>query len=595
MGEARNASHRRRPLELRLVRGSIVSADARALVLGVFSNVDPSGAAGAVDAALGGAIHEFTLRRMFSGQLGQVFVLPCARSGLHAEFVLFAGLGDFDAFGAEAHAFVAENVARTLVRSRVEDFATVLFGAGSGVTVAAAFERQFGGFLTGLRHADPQGTVRRITWCEIDARKHAALVRAAHRRARTLAGDDFDLVLDEVAQPTVPPAPTLRPPAAARSGRRNVDPAYLLVSMRAASRADYECRSSLLTAGAKAAVLSGTASFARADLQRAVAPLDVGSATQRDLPRIGGQLARLLLASSVREGLAAMAARPLVVVHDREASRVPWEVLHVGGEHPALARGLTRRYESDTLTVARWQESPPSNGGLRTLLVANPTGDLPGAADEALALRRLFGTNGVSFDVLEGPAATRAHILRQLAAGQYDVLHFAGHAFFDVDDPGRGGLLCAGEEVLRGADLASLVHLPALVFCNACEAARVRRPRAGQARRSSDRSASIAEAFLAGGVANFIGTHWPVGDAAALEFSSRLYREWLAGTCLGDAVLSARRAVLHSGSVDWADYVHYGNREFVLPGKSVTQVDRAVALRPKTAKLPHLWSPKRPP
>ncbi len=68
----------RRTLEIRLVRGSITDASARALVLGVFRNVDPSGPAAAIDVALDGAIREFTLRRMFAAQLGQVFVMPVA-------------------------------------------------------------------------------------------------------------------------------------------------------------------------------------------------------------------------------------------------------------------------------------------------------------------------------------------------------------------------------------------------------------------------------------------------------------------------------------------------------------------------------------
>jgi hypothetical protein len=93
------------------------------LVLGIFHNVDPSGPAAAIDAELGGAIREFTLRRMFAAQLGQVLVLPVARSRLLAEFVLCAGLGDFDDFGADATAFVAENVVRTFARTQVEDFA----------------------------------------------------------------------------------------------------------------------------------------------------------------------------------------------------------------------------------------------------------------------------------------------------------------------------------------------------------------------------------------------------------------------------------------------------------------------------------------
>jgi CHAT domain-containing protein len=76
----------------------------------------------------------------------------------------------------------------------------------------------------------------------------------------------------------------------------------------------------------------------------------------------------------------------------------------------------------------------------------------------------------------------------------------------------------------------------------------------------------IAEAFLAGGVANFLGTHWPVGDDAALAFSQSLYESLLTGDRLGDAVLTARRRLESIDTVDWADYVHYGSPEFRLAG-----------------------------
>jgi hypothetical protein len=562
------AAHKR-VVELRLARGSIVEANARALVLGVFRNVDPAGAAAAVDRSLGGAIREFTLRRMFSGDLGQVFVMPAARSPLLAELVLFAGLGDFDEFGTEAQSFVAENIVRTLARTQVEDFATVLFGAGSGVPVALAVEHQLQGFLAGLRHADPGQVVRRITLCEIDARKFEALQRATRRVAGQLAGDDFELVIDEAALSSVgAPAAPLRQ----RRGRMRPappDPAYLLVALREHSRNEFESRCSLLTAGAKAAVLSGTVVLAKQDLLRLLEPVESGAMAARDMARFGTGLGKLLLPSSVREGLETMTNRPLVVVHDREASRVPWEALRIGGVHPALERGASRRYEAETLTVARWREDRAPGDRLNVLLVANPTGDLPGAAAEAGALRRLLSAGPTDLDVLEGRDATRARILAALAAGDCDVLHFAGHGFFDATEPGRSGLICAGEEVLRGADLNGLGNLPALVFFNACEAARVRRaPRRIRTHRlfGPQRSSSIAEAFLAGGVANFLGTHWPVGDEAALQFSTRLYAGLLDGARLGDAVLAARLRVFESGSIDWADYVHYGNPAFLLHG-----------------------------
>ena len=564
----------RRTLEVRLVRGSITDASARALVLGVFRNVDPAGPAAAIDGALDGAIREFTLRRMFAAQLGQVFVLPVAGSRLLAEFVLFAGLGDFDDLGADAIAFVAENIVRTFARTQVEDFATVLFGAGSGVPVAMALEQQLRGFIAGVQHADPGRVVRRISICEIDARKYAALVRAARDVAAKVQDAAITLLVDEVdglaAGPEVAPGRPARTQPSSRAAASR-DPAYLLVAMAATGRGEYECRSSLLTAGAKAAVLSGAVRISRADLLQHIEPLETGAATTRDVARIGTALARTLLPATVREGLEAMHARPLVVVHDREASRVPWEVLRIGTTHPALGAGLSRRYASDALSVARWRDDRTAADSLRVLLIVDPTRDLPGAAAEGDALKQLLGRKSVTLDVLAGRDATRARILAALGTGAFDVLHFAGHAFFDAREPDQGGLLCDGREVLRGGDLATIGNLPALVFCNACEAARVRkraRARSAPKRLFGMRRTmtGIAEAFLAGGVANFLGTHWPVGDDAAFAFSHSLYESMLTGERLGDAVLTARRRLESIPTVDWADYVHYGSPEFRLAG-----------------------------
>jgi CHAT domain-containing protein len=168
--------------------------------------------------------------------------------------------------------------------------------------------------------------------------------------------------------------------------------------------------------------------------------------------------------------------------------------------------------------------------------------------------------------MLAGATATREALLREIGSGRHDVMHYAGHGYFDPADPGRSGLVCAGQEILRGSDLEQLGSLPTLVFFNACEAARVRRPRQSAPSRlfTFRRSTSVAEAFLAGGVANFLGTHWPVGDQAALVFSTCFYREMLDGATLGDCVLAARRRVLALDSIDWADYVLYGNFDVAL-------------------------------
>ena len=343
-----------RVLEIRLVHGSIADANARALVLGLFRNVDPSGAAAAVDERLDGMIREYARRRMFSASLGQTTSLPVARGTVLAEFIVLAGLGDFDDFGSDAQSFVAGNLVRMLAGAGVEDFATVLFGAGSGVPVAAALEQQLGGFVSGLADADPGHVVRRITICEIDTRKYASLRRAAINAARRLSDSKLRIIVDE-SEATPAEGPEARTPSR-RPDARHRDPVYLVVTLIEQGRTEYECRSALLTAGAKAAVLSGTARVSRKELRAHLAKAESGQLEPRDMARFGAKLGRLLLAASVRDGLETMRLRPLVVVHDGEGSRVPWETLRIGDTHPALEGGLTRRYASESLTVARWRE-----------------------------------------------------------------------------------------------------------------------------------------------------------------------------------------------------------------------------------------------
>jgi pimeloyl-ACP methyl ester carboxylesterase len=557
-----------RTLEIRLSRRSIVDTDAHAIVLGVIRNVDPSGASAAIDAKLGGAVRELTLRRMFAGQLGQVFVLPSARTGLRADFVLFVGLGTFDTLDKDALSFAADNAARTLARAHVDDFATVPIGAGSGIPIGRAFTAQLDGWIAGLQASGGAWNLRRVTICELDARKYRSLRAAAHAYARAHDGQVALRIVDDT--PPVRRTKRRRAAAATRS-----DPAYLLVTAIEQGRDAVDYRTSLLTAGAKASVLSGQRSVARHELDALLEPLSEAAPEPRSLAALGERLTRLLVAPSVREGLADVSSRALVVVHDREASRVPWELLHDGAGFPALGHGLNRRYASETLTPARWRATERSGEPRRVLIVADPTGDLPSAHEEGAALQALLAGAGIEVRMLVGAQATRSRILRALAGEPLDALHFAGHAYFVSSNPAHGGLICAGDEVLRGSDLDGHGDLPALVFFNACEAARVRRGKpAGRRAQSDGRSraqpgvrsgpVSVAEAFLAGGVANFIGTHWPVGDRAAQAFALGLYEALLHDEPIGRAMLRARRLLRDRDSADWADYVHYGNPAFLM-------------------------------
>ena len=128
----RQRGHR---LDIRLAFGDITEMDARAYLLGVFRDVTPAGPAAALDARLGGAVHEFASRRMFSGNVGEIFVLPVGKRVLLADVVVFSGLGEFGRFTEDVQQVATENAIRSCVRARIDSVGTVLLGAASGLDV----------------------------------------------------------------------------------------------------------------------------------------------------------------------------------------------------------------------------------------------------------------------------------------------------------------------------------------------------------------------------------------------------------------------------------------------------------------------------
>jgi len=565
----RRRQHR---IELRFALGSITEADARAIALGAFSDVTPSGAASALDARVGGAITELFRRRMFSARIGEVFVLPRGRHALAAEFITFVGLGSFDRFNDQALQTAAENVIRTFINARIEEFATVLFGGGSGESPAGALQNLLTGFFRGLKDADHDHRFRRITVCEQNPERYTTLKAELFRLSSTSLGEDVEMTFDEQV---LPEAPDVAAPAARRVRRE--DPVYLIVRQERSSRGKIDVRSSLLTAGSKATIITGVATAATEALEAVRDRIVDGPGS--GFAAAGVDLGKLVLPEDIRVVLPRFSDRHLVVVHDAPMSRVPWEVLAFpaarGGDvwFPSIRNGLTHRYAAENLSVAKWLEERVQDGVLNLLLVVNPTLDLAGAEKEGKRIRQLFaGQPGVKLRELHGSDATHRTLLAAFSSGEYDVIHYAGHAFFDEDSPEQSGLLCNQHVPLTGSQLSALGRLPALVFFNACEAGRVRGARSKPSKRKPSqaplrklqRAVGFAEAFMRGGVANFLGTYWEVGDDAALEFAQAFYRDLVAGRTLGESLQSGRTAVRAVDDRDWADYLFYGSPDFVL-------------------------------
>jgi len=553
----RRRQHR---IDIRLALGSIIDVDSPAYVLGVFRDVAPSGAARALDERLGGAIGEFTARRMLSGAVGEIFMMPVGRNPLRADMILFVGLGPFDTFDGAVQSLVAENVIRTFIRTRVDDFATLLLGAGSGLSAAESLRNLLGGFVQGLRDADREHRFRGIILCERDPGRYAEMKRELLRLASTPLFDDLEVTFDEIRLAAPEPAPARRP-----SGLP--DPVYLLVRQQPGPRGSVELSCSVLGAGAAAAVITRVKRFPASELERRLEAVESRRLAHDALGAFGEELAALVLHRDVIIALDAIQERHVVVVHDRPSSRIPWETLSLGGWAPAARHGLSRRYIADNLSVAKWLEQRRQGPVLTILLVTNPTGDLAAAQREGDIIRKLFDAHpSVKVRELRGQDATKERLRAEFQSGRYDVIHYAGHARFDRANPARSGIICHGGEVLSGVDLAGMGGLPSLVFFNACEAGQLRGPagRDDLPATPIEKSSGLAEAFLRGGVANYLGTYWPVEDASAARFADAFYGRLVKGESIGQALSAGRKAVMDLPSVDWADYIHYGSYEFAL-------------------------------
>jgi len=562
---------RQYPVEVTLAKGDICSLNCRALAVGVFQNVRPSGASRALDQALDGTISSMINRRMYDAGLGQVFVMPATRRRLPAEYVVFVGLGDFDQFDEHAQRIASCALMRTLLQLNIEDVGMVLFGGGSGFHARTSLAQMVRGFIDAVSEGT-DGRIRAVTLCEANDERYRDMCVEMKDLLHTTLFDDIKVFLKREDVPESPAAFL-----ATRAGEdRGVEPVYLMLRVEGEpGKGDFVLQASVLPPTARAAIVSESEEV-KADAWAGIQDLLNAPGGRIDVDRLGAEVGKCL-GEGVRSVLAEHPKSSMVLVHDARASVFPWESLAVEDDtgqpfKPAVTGGIHRFFAAEGLAAARWRVRP-SDDKLNILLVVNPTNDLAGTETEAEAIVDALDRRLPEADVheLRGDSATRAAIVAELRKGIYDVLHYAGHAFFDPVDRGRCGLICANDEILTATDIRGIEFPPALVLLNACESARLRR-RNPNAEFVSTRArvleyaerVSLGEGFLRAGVANLIGTYWPVGDAAAADFAGTLYEMLCKGKPLGESVLTARKELHGKENRDWADYMLFGSPDFRL-------------------------------
>jgi tetratricopeptide (TPR) repeat protein/class 3 adenylate cyclase len=256
---------------------------------------------------------------------------------------------------------------------------------------------------------------------------------------------------------------------------------------------------------------------------------------------------------------------------------LPWELLHDGTAHLALQRPLGRQLLTAQLPTA--SSIVPSHRHT-FLFISNPTGDLPEADNEALALMDAFDSLADIFEAkfLGRSQATRLNVREALASGRYDLIHYSGHA--------RPGALLLADGELAAAEIQHTLRGKPFIFLNACRSAR-NKDSASPLPYSNQATQDMATAFILGGASGFIGTLWPVFDDRSRTFAEKFYNHARQGLSVGQALQQTR---LHTNPDPlWAAFVLVGDPNLTLIRTTGHEKRTMTALVVTLAGLPALY------
>lgn len=200
-------------MKVTVEQGSIQAFQADTVVVNLFAGVKtPSGATGAIDEALDGAISELIETGDVSGNAGECAVLY-PRGAIQAKRVLVVGLGTAQEFDVEGVRRAAATAAREARKHNAAHVATIVHGAGiAGLDAAAAAQATIEGSLLALyrfdaqKQQEPKHAIERFSVVEYDKDKMAAIQNGVDSALAVIAG--VKLARDLVNMPPNVATPT---------------------------------------------------------------------------------------------------------------------------------------------------------------------------------------------------------------------------------------------------------------------------------------------------------------------------------------------------------------------------------------------------
>jgi CHAT domain-containing protein len=191
--------------------------------------------------------------------------------------------------------------------------------------------------------------------------------------------------------------------------------------------------------------------------------------------------------------------------------------------------------------------------------VGDPTDDLRGAKDEAEEIAKTLLQVGCEVDLLLGSKqATAKEFVIKVRNQNYDIIHYAGHGYFDPNTPLLSGLLFDDGPVFA-EELERVINSRVFVFLSACDAGFTKSAESNVGF-IGEFIEGIATSVMIGGAIGCLGPMWKIGDDIAKEFALSFYQFILEGNPIGEAVRQARIHAREIGANNfWKSWVLYGD------------------------------------
>jgi len=280
------------------------------------------------------------------------------------------------------------------------------------------------------------------------------------------------------------------------------------------------------------------------------------------LREIGQVFRDELFTAGVKEKVRETGADHLILNLDEKLVHIPWELLHDGQQF------LSERFNMGRLVKTRQAflagRSRLLGRPLKMLVLADPKGNLKGAYEEGVQIRDFMDKDMDFVNVSLRSDNVAPDFVREKLRN-FDLVHFAGHADYDPENPGQSSWQLSNgdikaEELIKMAGTATM---PALIFSNACQSARTEAWSISE--NFQDEIFGLANAFILAGVKHYVGTFWEILDEPSSAFALEFYRHLLSDKTIGQAIRKARQALINEygeETIVWASYLLYGDPTF---------------------------------